>query len=65
MALLGLLLHLGQLILVVEHLEGLVKEAVSLQVKLLLNLHVQRLDFHLEVADDWVLVKLIVECVLN
>ena len=60
----GLLLHLCQLILVVKHLERLVKEAVGLQVKLLLNLHVQGLDFHLQIADDWVLVKFVIESVL-
>ena len=61
----GLLLHLCQLILIVKHLEGLVEEAVSLQVEFLLYLHIQGLDFHLQIANNWVLVELVIESVLN
>jgi hypothetical protein len=65
MTLFCLLLHLCQLVLIVEHFEGLIEETVGLQIKLLLDLHIQSLDFHLKIAYYWILVELIIEGVLD
>jgi hypothetical protein len=63
--LLSLLLHLHEFVLVVQQFEVLVEEAFSLHGELVLNLHVHGLDLHLQVADNWVLVQLIVESVAD
>ena len=65
MALLCLFLHFGQFVLVVEHLKGLVEETISLKVKFLLDLHIESLDLHLQIANNRVLIELIVESVFD
>jgi hypothetical protein len=52
----SLLLHFCELVLVIKQFEVSIEEALSLQVELLLNLHVECLDFHLKIANDRVLV---------
>lgn len=61
MLLFSLLLHLHELVLVVQQLHVLIEEAFGLEVELLLNLHVQGVDFHLQSANDGVLIQLVVE----